>query len=168
MSVPFDCHLLPPLFWRAAKTLTPRGGSSFSLGCVLLVLSSSIAPAAPAQTLAQFNLSCVGSAVRKFDGKDVGESVFTTSIRVDLDKNLWCVDDCSAQLPISKVTDNELLLQQSNGPDMDVYIAVNRRNGKLSQAVSLHPVGGNGKVMDVTMFGSCQKRPFVPMPEKQF
>ena len=134
----------------------------------LPVLMLSISTTAVAETPDRFNLVCVGVMTRKFEGVTSPQLVYTSTMRVDLTKRLWCVEQCDSPLPIANISDTDLILQQTDAPDATSFIALNRRSGELLQGLTLHPQGGNGKKMDVSIVAQCNPAPFIEMPAKKF
>jgi hypothetical protein len=81
---------------------------------------------------------------------------FTKVLRVDLASNRWCVDDCGERSRIVKVTDSELVLDETHSGNIDSFMRVDRVSGaysfQLKAGVTMATGTGTCKVMPFTGF----------------
>jgi hypothetical protein len=123
------------------------------------------------QPVQQFDLICTGNTV---NGGELIPSVTTPSTiryRIDLQRNLWCVSECRSPQAIARVTDTQLLLEESSQKDevleveMSIRRSVDRMSGAYSTEISDSIRGIRGGLRSS---GTCERAPFTPIPQSRF
>ena len=114
---------------------------------------SAVAIAAVAATA--FNLVCSGTTTESSNGKPDKEASFHHVYHIDLDKRVWCIDECRWGIaPIMSVTQKEINLL--GGSDYEVFF--DRETGRIVRIL--------GTLGDQEIdAGKCEQAPFTQFPE---
>ena len=108
-----------------------------------------------------FNLVCVGTT---YSG-GTQRTAFSLDLRVDLETQRYCMDDCRQTLPIRSVTPTEIFFE--NGPTSSSVIVrrVNRESGAYFSEVKTDLVMIK---FHSTSYGRCEPAPFTGFPTRKF
>jgi len=142
---------------------------SLAVGLLLIFV---IADSAEADALQKFDLICTGS-LHKWEmlSGDKATSSWSGIIRVDLDSNLFCMDDCKATDRIVDVGPEELVLVFQKGDnDRDEDVArVSRKTGEYNRHFHLtDPFHSPPQVRDETYQAVCTLAPFTEFSRTLF
>lgn len=108
-----------------------------------------------------FNLVCVGVATAEGDGKPAGKESFETTLRLDLRSQRFCQDECDRTLPIVRVGETEIVLQEHNIGRMKIVHRAHRETGEYHHTIRFGPVF-------VSRSGSCRRTQFSGFPARKF
>jgi hypothetical protein len=111
---------------------------------------------------AAFNLVCTGNVVFGQDFKTLHP--FETVLRIDLQSNRWCKNDCISTAPFFSVTDTVIVFQDDNKGECCTSEGVNRESGKYM--LRIRPDTQSWAL--VTQIGSCVRAAFTGFPARKF
>lgn len=125
-----------------------------------------LALALVAQATGQFDLICTG---QQFDRLQGGRgTAFETHLRIDLEANRWCADECVAGRQIISATPDKLVLEKvepgSRGLRISRSTEINRIEGSYEAWFSL--IGAS--IQQARQEAQCELAPFSGMPTPRF
>lgn len=116
------------------------------------------------QSPSQFDLVCTGHTTR---GAERGKA-FSERIRVDLEAERWCKDDCDRPVDFFEVTPSVLTLERTEpaprGLRITSWTTIDRTTGAYQQFTSI--IGAAAQVSQVE--GQCVREAFSGMPAPRF
>ena len=130
-----------------------------------MLVALMIAAMAATQTAQQFDLVCTGTAMDAGDYQQTETRPSNTRIRIDLQRGLWCVNDCGHHSPFVSVSPTELVMEDFESPNLEVYRSVNRTNGHYSVSVRSIVQGTVGATHSSEQ---CERAPYTPIPAAKF
>ena len=91
------------------------------------------------------------------------EAPFSSTYRVDLQRRLWCRDDCRSNEPIARLTSNKLYLVEYEHADIESTerLYINRESGDY---VRRHDMGNQSTIV----VASCKRSPFTGLARRKF
>lgn len=124
-----------------------------------------IAAMAATQSTQQFDLVCVGTSTSSGDYEQTEMTRSNTRIRVDLQRGLWCVNDCRFHSQFVSVSPTELVMDESQSPTLELHRSVNRTNGHYSVSIrtDINGIRGLTQVSE-----QCERAPYTPIPAAKF
>jgi hypothetical protein len=130
-------------------------------------VSLAIAAALLFQSAGQFDLVCTGHTETFSTGNPTPSSMEANDrMAVDLDRGLWCWNECITVSPMVEANAAELIFSQEEDDKVSHFIRVDRITGKYW--ISLKAKRENGDVINLTTDGRCTKAPYTPIPQAVF
>jgi len=124
-----------------------------------------IAAMAVTQTAQQFDLVCTGTSMDTGDYQQTETRPSSTRIRIDLQRGLWCVNDCQVHSPFVSVSPTEFVLDDFQSPTLKMQRSVNRTNGHHSAVIRSTVLGVVGTTR---LSEQCERAPYTPIPAAKF
>ncbi|CAN5369885.1 hypothetical protein BH10PSE14_BH10PSE14_04550 [soil metagenome] len=120
--------------------------------------------------VATFNLVCAQTTITdSFSGKS--KETRNTIYRLDLDRKIYCSEDCKATFPIAKVDPTKLWLRDEkvDSPSEHVldYLLIDRETGQLSGAYTHSNPRDRMSIMIIDYQGQCERADFTGFPTFQ-
>jgi hypothetical protein len=110
-----------------------------------------------------FDLVCSGSSYDSTGGKQSMPKPYTSHLRIDLGRRLWCQEKCAEQIPIFAVSPG--LLTLSGGPGEHITAdAVLQTEHVINRVTGDELLRIDAGETQTTYLGSCEKRPFSGFP----
>lgn len=114
-----------------------------------------------AAAVSAFNLTCTGT-VRKV-ASDEPSKPYSRTYRIDLDKRIYCTEDCKDTFPIADVSQTRLTIQQRRELKGDLLIEetdiINRETGKHYNWFKMYSTS--------VYEGQCEPSAFTGFPKVQ-
>ncbi len=111
----------------------------------------------------QFDLDCTGQMVSSVDQMPgIGETTRTrVHYRVDLDRNLYCMDDCRRSASIASHSTTELVLDAPGSGARRIERRVNLTTGAYASNIAIPQ---DGLMLRLVTEGTCERRAYTPIP----
>lgn len=137
-----------------------------SIALALAAVECFSGPAA-AQIATQFDLICTGTIESGSSATRTEREAMTDRYRFDLEKMVWCTDDCASTHPIVEANSAEITLVDSRSPDgaTSHKKSVSRTSGVLTGNIQTRAMGA---IVFVRTNAHCTRADFSGMPQAQF
>ena len=119
------------------------------------------------QTAATFNLVCSGMLhldEARGSGLPGSYAPFSVVLRVDIQRQLWCADDCQTLRALSRLTQSRIVFEALENRDRSTLTTVDRESGAFSDQTLRRARGAAGRDFVETRTGTCERAPFSGFP----